>query len=65
MTEPALREDLEATSGSATALLRTLVGSMLRPLGGWMSAAGTVRLLGSLGIPPATARSSSSALGMT
>jgi phenylacetic acid degradation operon negative regulatory protein len=58
MTEPALREDLEATSGSATALLRTLVGSMLRPLGGWMSAAGTVRLLGSLGIPPATARSS-------
>lgn len=58
MTEPALREDLEATSGSATALLRTLVGSMLRPLGGWMSAAGTVHLLGSLGIPPATARSS-------
>ncbi|MFF2053651.1 PaaX family transcriptional regulator C-terminal domain-containing protein [Leifsonia sp. NPDC058194] len=58
MTEPALREDLEATSGSATALLRTLVGSMLRPLGGWMSAAGMVRLLGSLGVPPATARSS-------
>ncbi|GAA0435112.1 PaaX family transcriptional regulator [Leifsonia naganoensis] len=58
MAEPALREDLEATSGSATALLRTLVGSMLRPLGGWMSAAGTVHLLGSLGIPPATARSS-------
>lgn len=52
------REDLEASSGSATALLRTLVGSVLRPLGGWMSAAGTVQLLGSLGIPSATARSS-------
>ncbi|GIT78920.1 PaaX family transcriptional regulator [Leifsonia sp. LS1] len=54
----AVREDLEATSGSATALLRTLVGNTLRPLGGWMSAAGAVQLLGSLGIPPATARSS-------
>jgi phenylacetic acid degradation operon negative regulatory protein len=52
------REDLEARSGSATALLRTVVGTALRPLGGWMSAAGSVRLLGSLGIPPATARSS-------
>jgi phenylacetic acid degradation operon negative regulatory protein len=57
-TTAAGREDLEASTGSATALLRTLVGNVLRPLGGWMSASGTVRLLGSLGIPPATARSS-------
>jgi phenylacetic acid degradation operon negative regulatory protein len=56
MTEA--REDLEATSGSATALLRTLVGSVLRPIGGWMSAAGAVRLMGDLGVPAATARSS-------
>lgn len=55
---PAPREDLEASSGSATALLRTMVGALLRPLGGWMSAAGAVELLGSLGVPPATARSS-------
>lgn len=58
MTDATSREDLEARSGSATALLRTLVGSVLRPLGGWMSAAGAVQLLGSLGIPPTTARSS-------
>lgn len=52
------RDDLEARSGSATALLRTLVGTVLRPIGGWMSAAGAVDLMGALGIPPATARSS-------
>ncbi|MGH1550546.1 hypothetical protein ACRAWB_15755 [Leifsonia poae] len=37
-TRDAARDDLEASSGSATALLRTLVGSVLRPIGGWMSA---------------------------
>lgn len=52
------REDLEARSGSAAALLRTLVGGVLRPIGGWMSASGAVELLGALGVPPATARSS-------
>jgi phenylacetic acid degradation operon negative regulatory protein len=52
------REDLEAGSGSATAVLRTVVGSTLRPLGGWMSAAGAVELMAALGIPAATARSS-------
>jgi len=45
------REDLEAGSGSATAVLRTVVGSTLRPLGGWMSAAGAVELMAALGIP--------------
>lgn len=54
----AAREDLEARSGSATALLRTIVGAVLRPIGGWMSAAGAVDLLAALGVPPATARSS-------
>jgi phenylacetic acid degradation operon negative regulatory protein len=54
----AVADDLEATSGSATALLRTVVGSVLRPIGGWMSAAGAVRLMGDLGAPAATARSS-------
>ncbi|WP_082518649.1 PaaX family transcriptional regulator [Leifsonia sp. Leaf336] len=52
------REDLEARSGSATALLRTVVGSTLRPIGGWMSSAGAVELMGALGFPAATARSS-------
>lgn len=52
------REDLEASTGSSTALLRTIVGSVLRPIGGWMSASGAVELLGALGIPASTARSS-------
>jgi phenylacetic acid degradation operon negative regulatory protein len=56
--EPAARDDLEAGSGSATALLRTVVGSVLRPIGGWMSTAGAVRLMDGLGVPSATARSS-------
>lgn len=56
--ELAARDDLEASSGSATALLRTVVGSVLRPIGGWMSTAGAVRLMEGLGIPSATARSS-------
>ena len=58
MSDVASRDDLEARSGSATALLRTVVGNILRPIGGWMSAAGAVRLMGDLGVPPATARSS-------
>jgi phenylacetic acid degradation operon negative regulatory protein len=52
------REDLAARSGSATALLRTVVGSTLRPIGGWMSTAGAVELMGALGFPAPTARSS-------
>ncbi|WP_348789162.1 PaaX family transcriptional regulator C-terminal domain-containing protein [Leifsonia sp. NPDC080035] len=60
MTEatPAGREDLEARSGSATALLRTVVGAVLRPIGGWMSAAGAVELMAALDVPAPTARSS-------
>ncbi|GAB3575430.1 PaaX family transcriptional regulator C-terminal domain-containing protein [Leifsonia lichenia] len=54
----AAREDLEASTGSSTALLRTIVGAVLRPIGGWMSAAGAVELLAALGIPASTARSS-------
>jgi phenylacetic acid degradation operon negative regulatory protein len=50
-------EDLEARSGSSAALLRTVVGSILRPLGGWMSSAGAVELLAALDIPSSTARS--------
>jgi phenylacetic acid degradation operon negative regulatory protein len=52
------REDLEARTGSSTALLRTVVGSVLRPLGGWMTASGAVGLLGALDVPASTARSS-------
>src|SRR3954452_16936583 len=59
MTDAAAgRDDLEATTRSATALLRTVVGSILRPIGGGMSSAGAVRLMDDLGVPAATARSS-------
>lgn len=57
MTDGSARDDLEASSGSAAALLRTVVGNVLRPIGGWMSAAGAVRLMDALGVPSATARS--------
>lgn len=57
MTDGSTRDDLEATSGSAAALLRTVVGNVLRPIGGWMSAAGAVRLMDALGVPAPTARS--------
>lgn len=57
MTDGA-REDLEAGTGSSTAILRTVVGSVLRPLGGWMTARGAVELLAALDIPASTARSS-------
>jgi phenylacetic acid degradation operon negative regulatory protein len=53
-----VREDLEAGTGSSTAVLRTVVGSVLRPIGGWMTAAGAVALLDALDIPASTARSS-------
>ena len=57
MTDTA-REDLEAGTGSSTAVLRTVVGSVLRPIGGWMTASGAVELLDALDIPASTARSS-------
>ncbi|WP_431278523.1 PaaX family transcriptional regulator [Leifsonia poae] len=56
-TAPGTLEDLEARSGSSAALLRTVVGSILRPIGGWMSSAGAVELLAALDIPSSTARS--------
>lgn len=58
VTTGVAREDLEASTGSSTALLRTIVGAVLRPIGGWMSASGAVELLAALGIPASTARSS-------
>lgn len=49
-------DDIEARPGSATSLLRTLIGLYLRPLGGKISSAALVRLAGDLGIPAAQAR---------
>ncbi|UNK71512.1 PaaX family transcriptional regulator C-terminal domain-containing protein [Microbacterium sp. H1-D42] len=49
-------DDIEARPGSATSLLRTVIGLYLRPLGGEISSAALVRLGGELGIPAPQAR---------
>lgn len=49
-------DDLDARPGSATSLLRTIIGLYLRPLGGTISSPALVDLLGALGISAAAAR---------
>jgi phenylacetic acid degradation operon negative regulatory protein len=50
-------DDFDSRPGSATSLLRTFVGSQLRQLGGWISSADLVRIMGALGVPANGARS--------
>ncbi|WP_435737363.1 PaaX family transcriptional regulator C-terminal domain-containing protein [Cellulosimicrobium sp. PMB13] len=50
-------DDLDARPGSATSLLRTVVGLYLRDLGGWVAVADLVALLDAVGVPSAAARS--------
>lgn len=49
-------DDIDARPGSVASLLRTVVGLTLRRLGGWISAADLVRLLGALGVDAPQAR---------
>jgi phenylacetic acid degradation operon negative regulatory protein len=49
-------DDLDTRPGSASSLLRTLVGASIRDLGGWMSSAAFVSLLGQVGVSPARTR---------
>lgn len=49
-------DDIDARPGSATSLLRTLIGLYLRSLGGGIASSALVRLAGDLGIPAARAR---------
>ena len=49
-------DDVESRPGSATSLLRTIVGAYLRPIGGAIAAADLVALLGDVGVPPSSAR---------
>lgn len=49
-------DDLDTRPGSASSLLRTLVGASIRDLGGWMSSAAFVSLLGQVGVSPAQTR---------
>ena len=43
-------DDADSRPGSATSLLRTIIGSYLRRLGGWIAAAALVELMTTLGI---------------
>ncbi|WP_307815929.1 PaaX family transcriptional regulator [Myceligenerans indicum] len=49
-------DDFESRPGSATSLLRTLVGATLRDQGGWMPVSALVTLMSELDVPPARTR---------
>jgi phenylacetic acid degradation operon negative regulatory protein len=49
-------DDFDARPGSATSLLRTIVGVCLRRVGGWISIADLIRLMDAVGVTPAHAR---------
>ncbi len=49
-------DDIDSRPGSATSLLRTIVGSYLRGLGGWASIAELIRLMDAVGVSAAHTR---------
>lgn len=49
-------DDFDARPGSATSLLRTIIGSYLRGLGGWASIADLIRLMDAVGVSSAHTR---------
>lgn len=49
-------DDFDSRPGSATSLLRTIVGSYLRGLGGWVSIAELIRLMDAVGVNAAHTR---------
>ena len=49
-------DDVDSRPGSATSLLRTIIGSYLRGVGGWISIAEIVRLMDAVGISGPHAR---------
>jgi phenylacetic acid degradation operon negative regulatory protein len=49
-------DDFDARPGSATSLLRTIVGVCLRRVGGWISIADLIRLMEAVGVTPAHTR---------
>ncbi|WP_166847964.1 PaaX family transcriptional regulator C-terminal domain-containing protein [Isoptericola sp. BMS4] len=50
-------DDVDARPGSATSLVRTIVGAYVRALGGWIATADLVALLAQLGVAAPSARS--------
>ena len=53
----AMLDDFDSRPGGSMSLLRTIVGSSLRRLGGWMPTAGAIAMLDALDVPASTARS--------
>lgn len=50
-------DDFDARSGSATSLLRTIIGAHLRSIGGWISIADLITLMEAVGVSPVSTRS--------
>ncbi|MBC2639170.1 MULTISPECIES: PaaX family transcriptional regulator C-terminal domain-containing protein [unclassified Rhodococcus (in: high G+C Gram-positive bacteria)] len=57
-TEPAsaILDDFDSRPGSATSLIRTVLGAYVRDLGGWVAIADFVELMQVVGIPPESTR---------
>jgi phenylacetic acid degradation operon negative regulatory protein len=49
-------DDLDSRPGSATSILRTIIGCYLRGLGGWISIAELIRLMDAVGVSSSHAR---------
>lgn len=50
-------DDFDSRPGSATSLLRTIIGAHLRGVGGWMSVANLITLMSAVGVTPVSTRS--------
>jgi phenylacetic acid degradation operon negative regulatory protein len=50
-------DDFDARPGSATSLLRTIIGAHLRGIGGWISIADLITLMSAVGVSPVSTRS--------
>lgn len=50
-------DDFDTRPGSATSLLRTIIGAQLRSIGGWISIADLITLMGAVGVSPGSTRS--------
>jgi phenylacetic acid degradation operon negative regulatory protein len=55
-------DDMESSPGSTTSLLRTIVGTSLRRLGGWIAVADLITLMGAIDIPEPRTRTALSRL---
>ncbi|OUS87898.1 PaaX family transcriptional regulator C-terminal domain-containing protein [Rhodococcus sp. NCIMB 12038] len=57
-TEPAsaILDDFDSRPGSATSLIRTVLGAYVRDVGGWVAIADFVEVMQAVGIPPESTR---------